>query len=347
MKRILFCTLLVLGIQNAPTKVDAFVASTIGNKVDDEGKTLVIEETKAKEKKTYSFFSLENESINLPNPENSLIPILNSQITILKRKKPFKTKHKFTGLKLSEEQLRKRMLKTAKKLKTWNQEGDFATFFEEFDLYKINGFDQKGNIEFTAYYTPVFAVSNSKNEIYRYPIVKIETAKDTATNKRITTTIWAKDEKAAASVRMQGSAFVEYPNGTQELVRYQPGMIQHASLPEGDVATHQNVFTAYKGFPKGSTGVALTPEHSIAVDPRYIPYGSCLLSGVPVIDSKGKFIRHEYKLLFAQDTGGYIKGMHIDYYCGTGDAALKKAQYMKHFGKMWLILAKENKQVEP
>lgn len=347
MKRILFCTLLVLGIHNSPTKVDGFVASTIGNNVDEKGKTLETEVDKVEEKKTYSFFSLENESIDLPNPQNSLVPILNSQITILKRKEPFKTKHKFTGLKLSQEQLRKRMLKTAQKLKTWNQEGDFATFFEEFDLYKINGFDQKGNIEFTAYYTPIFAVKNSKDEVYRYPIVKIENAKDTATNKRITTTIWAKDENTAASVRMQGSAFVQYPDGRQELISYQPQIIQHAALPAGDIATQRNVFVTYKGFPKGATGVPLTPEHSIAVDPRYIPYGSCLLSGVPVIDSKGKFIRHEYKLLFAQDTGSYIKGMHIDYYCGTGDAALKKAQYMKHYGKMWLVLAKEDKQVEP
>lgn len=346
MKRILFCTLLVLGIHNSPTKVDGFTASTIGNNVDDEGKNLVIEKTKAKSKKTYSFFSLENESINLPNPENSLLPILNSQITILKRKKPFKTKHKFTGLKLSESQLQKRMLKTAEKLKTWNQEGDFSTFFEAFDLYRINGFDQKGNIEFTAYYTPVFAVKRSKDETYRYPIIKIETAKDT-TNQRITTTIWAKDEKTAASVRMQGSAFVKYPNGSQELLQYQPSMVQHANIPQGNVSTGNNIFTAYKGSPKGSMGVPLTPEHSIAVDPRYIPYGSCLLSGVPVIDSKGKFIRHEYKLLFAQDTGSYIKGTHIDYYCGSGDAAFKKAQYMKHYGKMWLVLAKEDKQVEP
>ncbi|MFT6148903.1 MAG: membrane-bound lytic murein transglycosylase A [Saprospiraceae bacterium] len=345
MKRILFSTLLVLGLQNSPEKFDEFIASTIGNKVDDEGKS--DEKIETKKKETYSFFSLENESISIPNPKTSLIPILNRQITILKRKKPFKTKHKFTGLKLSQEELRKKMLKTAQKLKIWNQEGDFSTFFEEFDLFKINGFDQKGNIEFTAYYTPIFTVQHSEDEVYRYPIVKIESAKDTITNKRITTTIWAKNEKTAASVRMQGSAFVQYPDGSQELISYQPQVIQHAALPAGDTATHRNVFLAYTGFPKGSTGVPLTPEYSIAVDPRYIPYGSCLLSGVPIIDSRGKFIRHEYKLLFAQDTGSFIKGMHIDYYCGTGDAALKKARYMKHYGKMWLVLAKEDKQVEP
>ena len=54
---------------------------------------------------------------------------------------------------------------------------------------------EKGNIEFTAYYTPIFTVQHSEDEIYRYPIVKIESAKDTITNKRITTTIWAKNEK--------------------------------------------------------------------------------------------------------------------------------------------------------
>lgn len=340
MKRILFCTLLVLSIQNSHNDISGFVASTIGNKVDDEGMSLDL----PKQDDTYNFFSLESEMLRVPKASNELTPAINQQITLLKRKKPFKAKAKFTGLKLSEEELRRQLLKTAKKLKTWNQKGDDVEFFEEFELYRINGFDQKGNIEFTAYYTPVFEVNTVADDTYQYPIVKITSIRDTATNQLLTNTLWAKKPNTAASIRMQGSAFVQYANGKQELLSYQPQTIPDAKLPKGDTATTRNIFVKLPNRPMGSTGATLMPSHSIAVDPRYIPYGSCLLSAVPVIDAKGQFIRHEYKLLFAQDTGSFIKGMHVDYYCGVGTEAEHRARYMKHFGKMWLVLAKDTKE---
>ncbi len=336
MKRILFCTLLVLGIQNSHNEIGGFVSSTIGNKVDNEGKSLDLPE----QKKTYDFFSLDHEMLKVPKSSGSLIPTINNQITVLKRKQPFKAKPKFTGLKLSQDALRKKLLKTAQALKTWNEKGNEVSFFEQFELYRVNGFDQKGNIEFTAYYTPVFEVSNTADETYQYPIVKIENTKDTQTKQQSGTTLWTKQQNASSTIRMQGSGFIKHKNGKQECLSYLPNMIGNAPLPKGYKGTTQNVFVSFPDFPKGSTGVSLTPNHSIAVDPRYIPYGSCLLAAVPIIDANGKFIRHEYQLVFAQDTGSFVKGMHVDFYCGIGDKAQRKAQFMKHFGKMWLIMVK-------
>ena len=56
-----------------------------------------------------------------------------------------------------------------------------------------------------------------------------------------------------------------------------------------------------------ATGVRAKAGHTIAVDPRVIPYGSVVL-----IDG------HEY---VAEDTGGAIKGERIDIYCDSHQEA--------------------------
>lgn len=341
MKRILFSTLLVLGSYNTVNFLEKEVVekipSTLGNQVDETGKDLEEPEVEVK-----TFYSLEEEDVRVPRPSRSLTQTIDKQITILRRKRPFKAQPKFTGLKMNQTALRKKLLKTAEKLRQWTDEGaDEATFYEQFDLYKVNGFDQKGNIQFTAYYTPVFDVRTTSDETFQYPIIKILPTKDSITNQRLTETVWTDDPKTAAAIRMQGSGFIQYSNGQKELLNFNRTMVEDAQLPEDKSIVDRNVFVQYFNYPKGSTGVPLTPQHSIAVDPTLIPYGSCLLSATPVIGSNGKFIRHEYKLLFAQDTGSFIKGMHVDYYTGVGDEALRQARLMKHYGKMWLIMAKD------
>ena len=91
----------------------------------------------------------------------------------------------------------------------------------------------------------------------------------------------------------------------------------------------------------GATGVSLTPMHSVAVDKKYIPYGACLLAEVPVLNSKGVLIAHKWRLLFAHDTGGAIRGPgHLDLYHGFGKEAGEKAGDLHHYGRIWLILAR-------
>lgn len=85
-------------------------------------------------------------------------------------------------------------------------------------------------------------------------------------------------------------------------------------------ATGRSRFRAStKPFGEGSTGARLIPFRSIAVDPRFIPYGSLLYipaaRGVEISGADGeKFRRDGY--FFAADTGGAIRGSHIDVFFG-------------------------------
>lgn len=90
--------------------------------------------------------------------------------------------------------------------------------------------------------------------------------------------------------------------------------------------------------PIGSQGVALTPERSIAVDPRAIPLGAPVWLATTQPNSNTALQR----LMIAQDTGSAIKGnVRADYFWGFGDAAGAKAGAMKQAGRMWLLLPKD------
>ena len=100
-------------------------------------------------------------------------------------------------------------------------------------------------------------------------------------------------------------------------------------------------FKEGNGVVKGAGAIPLTAGHSIAVDPKYIPLGSTLLAKVPIADEKGNFVKHEYRILFAQDTGGAINGPgHVDLFTGVGKSAKKIACNTHHFGELWLIAPK-------
>ncbi len=91
----------------------------------------------------------------------------------------------------------------------------------------------------------------------------------------------------------------------------------------------------------GGAGVKLTPMHSVAVDKEFIPYGACLLAEMPVLDDNGKLKGHQPQILFAQDTGGAIRGPgHLDLYHGFGNQSGEKAGDLHHYGRVWLLLAK-------
>jgi len=176
-------------------------------------------------------------------------------------------------------------------------------------------------------------------------------------------------------MQLQGSGIIEYPNGRQEYLSFtstnghsyrsiEKYIINNEDIPLSDVSmdgikrfVKQNpelekpiLFTnpSYVFFdrkrerPHGAGHVPLTKDYSIAVDSKYIPLGSCLLAAMPVVDHKGKFSHHEYKIVLAQDTGGAIRGSgHVDVYCGVGKEAQQKAMAFHHYGRLWLLLPKE------
>ena len=90
--------------------------------------------------------------------------------------------------------------------------------------------------------------------------------------------------------------------------------------------------------PPGAQGIPLTPERSIAVDPKSTPLG------VPVYLATTRPNSSEplNRLMLAQDTGGAIRGVvRADFFWGFGQAAGEQAGKMKQTGRMWLLLPPE------
>ena len=91
--------------------------------------------------------------------------------------------------------------------------------------------------------------------------------------------------------------------------------------------------------PKGALGVPLTPQRSIAVDPRVVPLGSpvFLATTAPLSDAPLQ------RLVMAQDTGGAIAAapngaVRADYFWGFGAEAGNQAGRMKQDGRMWVLV---------
>ncbi len=175
-------------------------------------------------------------------------------------------------------------------------------------------------------------------------------------------------------LQVQGSGFIEFENGQQSLLSYNSNnkkryrSIGRYMVAKGYTTEDKTSINSIKkylrmnpdkmdeilsanpsyvffkegnGVVKGTGVTPLTAQHSIAVDPKYIPLGSTLLAKVPIADNHGKFLRHEYRLLFAQDTGGAINGPgHVDLFTGVGHKAKRLACNTHHYGELWLILPK-------
>ena len=116
---------------------------------------------------------------------------------------------------------------------------------------------------------------------------------------------------------------VAHPRRLKELLNVNPSMVFFRELP------------ATGSGPPGALGVPLTPERSIAVDPRHVPLGAPVWLTTTQPNSEQTLKR----LMLAQDTGGAIRGaVRADFYWGSGTAAGNLAGKMKQRGMMWVLL---------
>jgi membrane-bound lytic murein transglycosylase A len=93
--------------------------------------------------------------------------------------------------------------------------------------------------------------------------------------------------------------------------------------------------------PKGSLGVPLTPQRSIAVDTQFIPLGVPVYLATTQPNSSVELQR----LMLAQDTGGAIRNaVRADYFWGFGAEAQDKAGKMKQRAMLWVLLPREPTQ---
>lgn len=88
--------------------------------------------------------------------------------------------------------------------------------------------------------------------------------------------------------------------------------------------------------PLGALNVPLYPERAIAVDPSFIPLGAPVWLDTTLPDGTDAPYR---RLVFAQDTGGAIKGpARADLFFGFGARAEELAGRMKQPGRLYVLL---------
>ncbi|WP_020558404.1 murein transglycosylase A [Thiofilum flexile] len=174
--------------------------------------------------------------------------------------------------------------------------------------------------------------------------------------------LWADNRDDVFFLHIQGSGRAQLPDGSIIGVGYD-NQNGRSYLPIGKVLIerklvereHMNMFTlrawldshpdqaqeilnqnpSYVFFklrenvtqgPIGALNVPLVAERSIAVDPKTIPLGTLLWVDSHYPDSKTPL----QKLVFAQDTGGAIRGeLRADFFYGTGEQAEQWAGRMK------------------
>ncbi|MCX8087233.1 MAG: MltA domain-containing protein [Rhodocyclaceae bacterium] len=183
--------------------------------------------------------------------------------------------------------------------------------------------------------------------------------------------LWVEDPVEFFFLQIQGSGQVELPDGRRIRIGYadQNGhpyrSIGRWLIEQGELQPHEASMQGIKAWaaahparvkellevnpslvffrelpvtgsgPPGALGVPLTPERSLAVDPRYTPLGApvWLATTRPAMDAPLR------RLMLAQDTGGAIKGpVRADFFWGSGPEAGELAGRMKQKCKMWVLL---------
>lgn len=119
-----------------------------------------------------------------------------------------------------------------------------------------------------------------------------------------------------------------HPTRMQELFNVNPSYVffKEEKLPDPKVG------------PKGSLGVPLTPQRSVAIDATQLPQGAPVFLSTTQPNSDIPLQR----LVMAQDTGGAIRGaIRVDYFFGFGTEAAENAGRMKQRGSIWVLLPKQ------
>ncbi len=184
--------------------------------------------------------------------------------------------------------------------------------------------------------------------------------------------VWVEDAVEAFFLQIQGSGRVALDSGESVRVSYsdQNGhpyvsigrvLIERGELPAGEASMQRiqawarshperlaellNQNPSYVFFrelpdahpelgPPGAMGVPLVATRSIAVDPRFIALGAPVFLATTRPSSDAPLQR----LVFAQDTGGAIRGpVRADFFWGFGAEAGQQAGRMRQSGRLWLL----------
>lgn len=214
---------------------------------------------------------------------------------------------------------------------------------ERFDFYKVKTDLKKDKVRITGYYTPLIEASRVRTDVFSVPILRRPddfvpspaAITSGALDGKGLELAWIRSRKELYNAQLQGSCWVEYPDGKREHFGF-GGSVKGAG-------------GSYVFFQKmsdedviGAGYFPLTAGYSVAVDPRFIPIGATMLAELPDVDPSGKLKGYTYRILFAQDRGGAIlTTKRLDLYSGIGKKGLQEARKINGFGRLWLLLPKQ------
>ncbi len=181
--------------------------------------------------------------------------------------------------------------------------------------------------------------------------------------------LWSDDPVDVFFLHIQGSGRVRMPDGSLRRIGFAASngldftAIGRALLAEGKVPRSQASMQGIRAWlranpdeaeemmqrnaryiffrwiegegPIGAQGVPLTAGRSLAVDPKFLPFGAPLYLDT-TWPGGDKPLR---RLVVAQDMGSAIKGpLRGDFFWGSGEAALEYAGRMKQKARFYLLL---------
>ncbi|KAF3890783.1 murein transglycosylase A [Tolypothrix bouteillei VB521301] len=190
---------------------------------------------------------------------------------------------------------------------------------------------------------------------------------------------WFRDRLEPYLAQIQGSARLQFPDGKQTTIGYAgntaynyksigKSLAEDGKLPlEG--MTMPTILDYFRKYPqelniyiprdrsfvffqenhgapaRGSIGVALTAERSIATDKSLMPPGALafIRAPFPFVDRATGNMEHRIvsRYVLDQDTGGAIKGAgRVDYFLGTGQVAGDRAGVTVSPGQLYYLLLK-------
>jgi len=224
---------------------------------------------------------------------------------------------------------------------------------------------------------PSYHKGTSKNIVPYYTRKEIDAQK--VLEKKATKLAWV-DPVDAFFLQIQGSGAVRFSNGEEIRLGYAAqngrryvgiGRLVYDKIPKDKLTAHnlkgylrslpekemnkilyQNpsyiFFRKIKGRPITHFGTEVVDGRTIATDRRFYPKGALAYMEfpTPVFPNKLSEVPSEWndtsRFVLDQDTGGAIKGPHrVDLFWGRGEEAGQHAGVLKHWGKLYYMVPKD------